>query len=82
MQALIIVFCCFVACPLIMFGFMWWLDRNPAEAEMKKEVWRLVKAKAKREAATPTENVRRTETPSHDRRRGAGARSPQRVSKD
>ena len=64
MQTLIVVFCCVLACPLIMMGFMWWLDRNPKEAEMSREVRRLEKAKAKREAAELTDHVGRTETPS------------------
>ena len=51
MQTLIVVFCCVLACPLIMMGLMWWLERNPEEAEMRREERRLVKAKAKREAA-------------------------------
>jgi hypothetical protein len=64
LQALIVVFCCVLACPLVMFGFMWWLDRNPEEAEMRREERRLVKAKAEREAAALTDHVRRTETSS------------------
>ncbi len=63
MPAVIVVFCCILACPLIMFGFMWWLDRDPAEAEMKKEERRLLRAKAEREAATLTDHVRPTEPP-------------------
>ena len=64
MQSLIVVFCCILACPLIMMGLMWWLERNPEEAEMRREERRLVKAKAKREAAELTDHVGRTETPS------------------
>jgi len=47
-----------------MMGLMWWLERNPEEAEMRTEERRLVKAKAKREAAELTDHVGRTETPS------------------
>lgn len=47
-----------------MMAFMWWLDRNPKEAEMSREVRRLEKAKAKREEAALTDQARRTETPS------------------
>jgi hypothetical protein len=46
-----------------MFGFMWWLDRNPEEAEMRREERRLLRAKAEREAAM-TDHARRTEPPS------------------
>jgi hypothetical protein len=45
-----------------MFGFMWWLDRNPEEAEMKREERRLLRAKAECEAAALIDHVRRTET--------------------
>jgi len=64
LQALIVVFCCVLACPLIMMGFMWWLDRNPEEAEMRREVRRLEEGKAEREDAARTDHVSRTETPS------------------
>jgi len=64
LQTLIVVFCCIVACPLAMMAFMWWLDRNPKEVEMRREVRRLEKAKAKREEAALTDQARRTETPS------------------
>lgn len=63
MQALIVIFCCVVACPLAMLGFMWWLDRNPAEVEMRKEVRRLEKVQAKRKAEALTDHVGRAETP-------------------
>ena len=47
-----------------MMGFMWWLDRNPEEAEMRREVRRLEEAKAEREDAARADHVSRTETPS------------------
>ena len=61
MPALIVVFCCVLACPLIMLGFMWWLDRNPEEAEMRREERRLLRAKADREASALTDGARPTE---------------------
>ena len=61
MPALIVVFCCVLACPLIMLGFMWWLDRNPEEAEMRREERRLLSAKADREVSALTDGARPTE---------------------
>ena len=54
MAQLLVIFCCFLACPLIMGGMMWFIGRDGQAKRLEREIRRLNRQAARRAAASQT----------------------------
>ena len=54
MAQLFVIFCCFLGCPLLMGGMMWFIGRDGQAKRLEREIRRLNREAARRAVASHT----------------------------